>query len=186
MLASSMGTTSSDGHLRRWQQDGDRTALDELLERELPRMRAMLGREEPGLGGGSAGATDALQEAALRVVERESELRFRAAAPLRAFMLATARRFLVDRFRRRARKQPLEHPSLVLERAREEAHAQPVEDVLAALKRLDFSQREVLELTYLHGMELAELGRELGISPDAARMRLARAKARLRELLEHD
>lgn len=56
--------------------------------------------------------------------------------------------------------------------------------VLAALHRLREQDRELLTLTNWEGLSPAETARVLGIQPGAARVRLHRARARLRSELE--
>jgi RNA polymerase sigma-70 factor (ECF subfamily) len=57
--------------------------------------------------------------------------------------------------------------------------------VLESLCSLTPGQRECLELFYLEGLSLAELGRVLGIPAVAARHRLHRARGALRERVNH-
>jgi RNA polymerase sigma-70 factor, ECF subfamily len=52
-----------------------------------------------------------------------------------------------------------------------------------ALLRLPTPQREVLELYYLHELELAAVARVLGVAQGAAKLRLFRARAALRRQL---
>jgi RNA polymerase sigma-70 factor (ECF subfamily) len=52
--------------------------------------------------------------------------------------------------------------------------------VLDGLRRLPAAQRELLELFYIEGLELAELGRVLHVPAIVARHRLHRARAALR------
>ena len=59
-------------------------------------------------------------------------------------------------------------------------------DLGAALGRIDPKDRTLLALRYIAGMELAEIGREVGMSATAVRSRLARAIMRLRRELDHD
>ncbi|MFN0244554.1 MAG: RNA polymerase sigma factor [Planctomycetota bacterium] len=182
-----MDSHSSDSLLRRWQVDGDPRALGELLRTELPKLRRRLRVDDAGLLGTSVGATDAAQEAAHRLIERESELSFHGIAPLRAFLWTTARRYLIDRFRRRQRRRPLEEPELVVD-ARDASHEERdpagIAEIWSAMRALAFGDREILELVYVHQRSLEEAAGELGIQKSAARMRLSRAEERLRDLLE--
>lgn len=57
---------------------------------------------------------------------------------------------------------------------------------LAALLRLPASQQEVLSSHYLEGMSLEEIGAMLGVSDQAVKSRLARARESLRRELERD
>jgi RNA polymerase sigma-70 factor (ECF subfamily) len=58
--------------------------------------------------------------------------------------------------------------------------------VLAGLRQLPAPQREALELFYIEGLNLAELGLVLGVPAIAARHRLHRAREALRRLVNAD
>jgi RNA polymerase sigma factor (sigma-70 family) len=57
------------------------------------------------------------------------------------------------------------------------------EELDAAVARLGAADRAAIVLRFYQGMELKEVGRELGVSSDAARQRVSRAVARLRRKL---
>lgn len=57
----------------------------------------------------------------------------------------------------------------------------PDPDIWAALRGLDPADAEILRLWAWEGLEAREIAEVLDISPGAARTRLSRAKARLRE-----
>jgi RNA polymerase sigma-70 factor (ECF subfamily) len=182
-----MSDPSSDSLLHRWQQDGDRHALDRLLQTELPRLREQLRRENPSLLGPSVGPTDAANEAVQRLLEREEEVHFESAPPLRSYLLQSARRFLIDRFRRRRRRTELVEPEELEDHdtpARAAESADAAAEVLAAFRGVSWRDREILGLVYLHQLSVAEAAAEIGITPEAAHMRLSRARASLREVLE--
>jgi RNA polymerase sigma-70 factor (ECF subfamily) len=63
--------------------------------------------------------------------------------------------------------------------------ARRVHRARAALDRLSPVEREMLELVGQEGLLPGEAARLLGISPVAARMRLARARKKARQALEH-
>ena len=56
-------------------------------------------------------------------------------------------------------------------------------DVSRALARLDPDDRLVLHLRYLMDMSIEDVGRVVGISPEAAKSRIHRAAARMRPML---
>ncbi|GIJ09771.1 RNA polymerase sigma factor [Micromonospora andamanensis] len=58
--------------------------------------------------------------------------------------------------------------------------------VRAALRRLNDTDREMLLLTVWEGLPPREAAQVVGVSPAAARTRLSRARARLRELVGDD
>jgi RNA polymerase sigma-70 factor, ECF subfamily len=172
--------------LQRWQADGDRRALDLLLRLELPRLRDRLAHENPSLLGPSVGATDAANEAVQRLLEREDEVHFDAAPPLRSYLLQSARRFLIDRFRRRRRRAELPEPEALPDDtpAFVTESSEAAAEVLAALREVSWNDREILGLVYLHQLPVAKAAAEIGISADAAHMRLTRARRNLRAVME--
>ena len=58
-------------------------------------------------------------------------------------------------------------------------------EIGAALRRMSATDAALVTLTVLDGLTTAEAGAAVGVSPGAARMRLSRARGRLRTLLEH-
>ena len=58
------------------------------------------------------------------------------------------------------------------------------EPLAAALSRLPESQRDLLCLFYLDGLNQVETGQVLGVAPHAVGQRLFRARRTLRKLLE--
>lgn len=66
-----------------------------------------------------------------------------------------------------------------------EARQQLVE-LLSLLERLPFGQREVLRLAFLEGRSYAEIAEELGISEDNVKVRVSRARSRLRGDAQRD
>jgi RNA polymerase sigma-70 factor (ECF subfamily) len=57
-------------------------------------------------------------------------------------------------------------------------------DVLAAVNKLSVQQRASVVLTYWEDLTPAEVGSRLGISEGSVKRHLARARARLKELLD--
>ena len=182
------GTSTSDALLfERW-REGDKQALEDLLRVELPRLRDRIKREQRSQLGASLGATDVAQEVGARMIARQNELEFKAREPMRAYLWRSAVNFVLDRLRRRRKRSDMPDPSEVAEArmmtARtvnrlEEDHG----ELFNAVQRLSFNDRAIVELVYLHGRSIKDAGRELGIAPDAARMRLNRALAKLRILI---
>ncbi len=160
---------------------------DSLFHSELARLRAHLERHHADLGGASASMGDVAQEAGARLLERRGELEFESRGALRAYLWRTAKRILIDRWRRRDRKKPLE----VLDSLASQLPAGPpleipderTADLLKALQQLSFHDRRVLELAYLHDATVGEIATELGLTVPAVKMRLSRAREHLRERL---
>lgn len=78
---------------------------------------------------------------------------------------------------RRVRRGP-DRPDEIVEAQR------ALQAVHAALEALPPAEREVAALTLVAGLELGDVALVLGVSPEAARQRSSRAKAKLRAALE--
>ncbi len=134
-------------------------------------------------------AEDLLQETWLRLVRSAPELP--EGTRLRPWLFTVARN--LHRSQRRSSRYDLQRSSELAGLPRLPS-ASPFEALAMAstqraleraLPRLALGQREVL-LLCSHGFEPAEAAPMLGISAEAARQRLSRARVRLRQLLERD
>jgi RNA polymerase sigma-70 factor (ECF subfamily) len=176
--------------LRRWQQDGDVDALDELLRIEVQDLAARLRNRGRGLLRPSTSASDLAQEATLRLLRLEEAPEFKEPRELRAYLWTAAWRLLLNRGRARGRSaMPLSRaPSgdlgLMLaggggvsEAERSEQHA-ALNVVMNLLRDED---REVLVLVYFQHKDIEAVAKELGVQRAAAEMRLSRARRRLAE-----
>ena len=165
-------------------------STESLLRSELERLRAHLERHPSAIGGGSASAGDVAQEAAARVLERKEKVAFDSPGEMRAYLWLTAKRLIVDRWRRKRSKRSLEEldslASCVPAGPPIEIGDGRSDDLMRALEKLTFQDRRVLELAYLHDATVGEIAAELGISVSAVKMRLSRARERLRERLGID
>lgn len=159
--------------------------LDAALRSELDRLREHLKQQHAGLERGSASMRDVAQEAAYRVLDKQDEIEFESPSALRGYLWLTAKRLLIDRWRKKSRRGKFESlDSLASELPAGEPLTIPdgrSDDLLSALRKLSFQDRRVLELAYLHDATVGEIASELGISVPAVRMRLVRARERLRE-----
>jgi gamma-glutamyl-gamma-aminobutyrate hydrolase PuuD/DNA-directed RNA polymerase specialized sigma24 family protein len=155
------------------------SSFEELLVAQAPavkrRLRALIGDRET--------AEDLCQEA----LSRAWLVPGLGADPerLRAWLLRTARNLAVDELRRRGRR---EHVALSDDLAGAPAGGDAV--AREALSELTPHQRLVLLLRFEAGLSLRELGAALDISEEAARKRVARARAAFvaahAELTAHD
>lgn len=59
-------------------------------------------------------------------------------------------------------------------------------EIADAVRALSPQQRAVIALTYWHDMAIADVAEHLGISDGSVRQHLARARANLREVLDHE
>lgn len=124
-------------------------------------------------------AEDLLQESLVHAFQRLHQLRD--AASFKGWLLSIMRtRFITRHRRERLLPATLEWP----EALPAAVEADPlVEEALAALSRLPASQRELLSLFYIDGLNLHETGQVAGLAPRVVRQRLHRARAALRREL---
>ena len=96
------------------------------------------------------------------------------------WLYVTARQLLANRSRRVQRENALiGRLAHELRSARQDPHDEATLTALGRLMTLPADQREILMLTGWEGLSARDLGRVLGCSATAARIRLHRARARL-------
>ncbi|MBX6351212.1 MAG: sigma-70 family RNA polymerase sigma factor [Clostridia bacterium] len=131
----------------------------------------------------SMGAEDVVQEAFLAFVRTPRPV----AEPGR-WLARVVRNLCLNRLRRDRREEPADPegwPAPASGPPPDEAVGRRL-DVSGALLRLPLAYRELLLWRYYLDLPVAELARELGIRPDAARQRLARARQALAALLTEE
>jgi RNA polymerase sigma-70 factor (ECF subfamily) len=173
-----------DAEIIRGLARGDTHAFD----RAFAELRAPLYAFLVRLSGRVALAEDLLQETWLRLARSAAALPEH--TQLRPWLFTVARN--LHRSHRRwslldvERLGQLAHlPQSTTPSPFESAAANTTERALEhAIARLPLDQREVLLLCTTSGFEPAETASMLGITPEATRQRLARARAKLRESLE--
>jgi RNA polymerase sigma-70 factor, ECF subfamily len=153
------------------------TELERALRELMPDLLAYFARRLED----REDAADALAETLVVLWRQERRLPAES-EELRRYAFGVARRVLSTARRGRMRRHAL------AERLRGELHtesaAEPVDPVLlAALAELRDADRELVLLVAWEGFGVAEAGAILGLRPDAARQRYARARARLRAVL---
>lgn len=163
---------------------GDAAAFERLFGSLAPALRAFFARSV----GQGAVADDLVQTTFLKV--HAARRSWRTGERLRPWAFTVAARVRVDWLRSMGRpEQELEDEQVVQD---PDPRGDPVEAlsaeeragrVRAALERLPEPQRLVVHLHRLEGMTFAEIGRVLGISEGAAKLRAFRAYAQLRTLL---
>lgn len=185
--------------LKRW-HEGDEEALGKLLERDMPwierRVRMRLG----GLLRAKAETQDFVQEAALEFLRYGPRFLLADTGQFRALLariVENAIRAQHDRFtaRRRAlhKERPLPGDSVLRLDASIEETGRPSRDAEAeewkalvrlALELLDEDDREVIVSREWEGHSFGQIGAQLGITEDAARMRHSRALSRLAHCIQ--
>ncbi|MCC6811671.1 MAG: sigma-70 family RNA polymerase sigma factor [Deltaproteobacteria bacterium] len=168
-------------------QNGDRKALERLLQAEQRRIYAFGLR----MCGNASDASDVLQETMLAVTRNIGT--FRGDASLSTWLFQIARSFCIKNRRRRKgapkRTEPLDvakeetladdSPSPEQTTRRKELAAQLNE----ALATMAAPAREVLVLRDVEGLTAPEVARVLGISVEAVKSKLHRARASLQAAL---
>ncbi len=170
-------------------RNGDRQALDELLtrhQRRVYRFGLKMCRDPED-------AKDVLQETLLAVARTVKD--FRGASSVSTWLYSIARSFCIKR-RRRSKFAPAEEESLEAHAPGEEARqiADPSrgpEDALAgrqieaaletAIGSLDPMYREVLVLRDVEGLTASEVAEIMGLTVEAVKSRLHRARLAVRE-----
>jgi RNA polymerase sigma-70 factor (ECF subfamily) len=162
---------------------GDTRAFDVVYDRYRAPLYAFLVR----LTGAVALAEDLLQETWLRLARHSRELP--PGTELRPWLFTVARNLYLSHRRwalldaGRLRELGLLPAAGVAGPFEATAENQALRELEAALAVLPLEQREVLLLCTVSGFEPTEAAAILGISPEATRQRLSRARARLREQL---
>lgn len=106
-------------------------------------------------------------------------------SPLVAWLYTVAQRRIVDEARRRARASRV--ALVVVPPAEASRYGDDVaRSIRRALERLPEAQRRVVVLKLFEGRPFAEIGRLLGTTEAASRMRFSRALERLRDELEEE
>ena len=123
-----------------------------------------------------AEADDVAQEAFVRLWGRRATVDW--SEPILGWLLVTARRIAVDRFRslaRRLRLRPRPAPPVGMDAATIEAFV----DLRPQLAALTTAERTAILLTAVEGWSSDEIGAALGISAGAVRAAASRGRAKL-------
>ncbi len=120
---------------------------------------------------------DIMQEVFLKAVTKLDTLRDPSRA--RPWLLQIARRMCIDYYRNRSSVRAI--PDDVL--APQKPVNENIERLYEAISQLPDGYREPITLYYLNGHNCAGVAETLGISEDAVRSRLVRARLRLHEIL---
>ncbi len=180
-----MAETMHDGRLlREYAEHGSQAAFARLVERYLRLVYSACLRET-----GEAGpAEDAAQAVFLLLARKAPSLQGRAS--LAGWLFAAARLVSRNAVRQERRRRRQEQKAME-ERTRADRDAEAdaavwgviepsLNDALAALNG---REREAVLLRFFQGLSLAETGAALGVSADAAQMRVSRAVDKLRRHL---
>lgn len=178
----------SAGLLRLWQEQGDRNALDELLRIEVTALKAKMRRQGGPAVDAAQSVSDVAQEAVMRMLRVDPPPVFETPEAMRGYLWLAAWRLLVARLRRSDHGAARfgTSSSAPIDGALETTGGFSVLDAKEravalelALQLLDPDEREILELAYFHDVGVDVLAEKRGITSEAARKRLARARKSL-------
>ena len=166
--------------LRRAQQ-GERAALDVLVERYHPMVHALVWRM--ACARGESHVADLVQDSLIRVLQNIS--RFDPAGPARLstwILTITTRVVLNDRRRDSSRETKLE-PASYIDPATAAAEHEVGMAIAKAVVELPAAQRITFVLREYHDLDYGEIGKVLEIDVGTVKSRLSRARAAVRDTL---
>jgi RNA polymerase sigma-70 factor (ECF subfamily) len=180
----------SDDELLAAARQGDAAALETLLVRYQPHLYRFGLR----MCGNVEDAGDVAQESLISMAR--SVRGFRGDASVSSWLYTIARRFCIKKRRRSkfapTREESLDEPATDVARhladpgptpERAETNSQLATALTPAIDALEPSQREVLVLRDVEGLSAPEVARILGMSVEAVKSRLHRARVAIREAL---
>lgn len=171
--------------LRRWQEDGDPAALNDLLQIEVGLLKQMIRGKRSNVLAGSASTSDIAQEAVMGLLKTRSAPTFSDPRALRGYLWRSAWHLLVKRFDKKSKspmRVDLEDPLKVDRFLRSAQKLQDIdreERALAiglAMNLLSRDDREILRLVYFEGRDIATAGAAVGLTRVVANGRLVRAR----------
>lgn len=179
--------------------NGDRAALEALLERYLPGLRAFLRLRAGPVIRARESSSDLAQSVCREILENAERFRFPSEQAFKHWLFTTALRKIVDRrdfylaqkrdVRRErtpagARDSAGEAQLMACYQtfstpSRQAMVREELERIERGFERLADEDREVITLAHVVGLSRAEIGERLGKSEGAVRAQLHRALARL-------
>jgi RNA polymerase sigma-70 factor (ECF subfamily) len=179
-------------------QRGERAAIDALLERHLPGLRAFVRLRAGEQVRAQESVSDLVQSVCREALEDVGSFRYQGEAAFKHWLFTLALRKIVDRSRRlrvrpleravaagaaagivSGQSELLEHYATFCTPSADAAIREEVERIERAFDALGEDDREVITLARLVGLRYAEIGERMGRSEEAVRKLLARALARL-------
>jgi len=177
---------------------GDAPAADELLARFLPELRAFVRLRAGRRILGKESEDDLVQSVCREVLQDLSAFEYRGIASFKKWLYLNALRKILDRdkhYRRKMRDvarevalptdpQYLSGFQNVLTPSRVAIQAEAVAQLEAAFDQLPEEHVEVITLAKIVGLGHDEIAKEMGKTPNATRVLLHRALARLGRILD--
>jgi RNA polymerase sigma-70 factor (ECF subfamily) len=168
-------------------QSGDETALNQLLERYLPRLRRWASGRLPFGLRTMLDTGDLIQDAIVSALPHLRKLEIRSESAFLFYLQRAVKNRIIDLHKRSRRrpvreKIPVDAAAAGLSPQEEAIGAEALERYERALASLKSEERQALVLRVELGLDYQEIATELAKpSPDAARMAVTRAMVRLAE-----
>lgn len=179
---------------------GDAGAIDALLERHMPRLRAFVRLHAGDHIKAKESVSDLVQSVCREVLEDIGDFRYEGEAAFRQWLFNMAMRKIVDRARfykaqkrDAAREVPLAsqasdggpgvNQGTLFTPSREAMVLEEIDRIERAFRQLPEHYRDVITMARIYGFSNKEIGERLGKGEDAVRMLLARALTKLSGLL---
>jgi len=179
--------------LARWQEHGDRDALDEMLRIEIAILKSRIRVQGKGAETPSMSISDVAQDAVMRMLRVDPAPRFDSPDALRGYLWLSAWRLLAGQLRRPG-QTPLRIDATKvseLDGSLATGGGQTTVDrrdrnvaLELAVNLLEPNEQEILDLVYFRDLGIEGAARELGVNPAAAKMRLVRARRSLAKRLD--
>ena len=200
-MTSQAGSHPHDELLVRSQQ-GDRAALEELLARELPRLRAFVRLNVDPLVRARESCSDLVQSVCREVLANLGDLQDRGPQAFRSWLFAWTLNKIRDRrkFHLAEKRSPAREVALTngsgsgagaepcyasaFSPSQQAIARETAERLEAAFDRMPDSYREILALSRIAGLSHAEIATRTGMSTGNVRVTLHRALARLATMLD--
>ena len=124
---------------------------------------------------------DIMQESFLRCLEKYRDKRISV-----SLLYTIARNVMIDYSRKNKRKREYEQQSKDQQISQEDFYIkQEYRQVIEAMKNLEKDEREILSLVLTENLKYREIASIMGIKENNVKVKVHRARLRLREILQH-
>ena len=166
--------------LRRAPQ-GERSALEQLVERYQPMVHALVWRM--ACARGDSHVADLVQDALIRVVQHVARFDLAGPARLSTWILTIATRVVLNDRRRDPARLPDLPPAALIDPATAASERELAAAIATAVLALPEPQRIAFVLREYHDLDYAEVARVLDVDVGTVKSRLSRARAAVRDAL---
>jgi RNA polymerase sigma-70 factor (ECF subfamily) len=198
-------TSENSSELAQRAAAGDRAAVDALIERHLPELRAFVRLRAGDALRRRESTSDLVQSTCREVLTHLERFQFPDESAFRRWLFVTAQRKIADRAdhyaaqkRAAAREERLASEAGVQDEqlancyrrfsspSRRALVRDEIEQLERAFDALTEEQREIVTLAHVVGLSRAQIAEQVGKSENAVRIVLHRALARLAEIVNAD